>query len=271
MRDRLQDAGAARHAKRIGVCGEEIPIVCTACGRTHTVRRRCDLKWCPACQPLLARRTIDRFKPVMKLIRWPLFITLTCRNYANADGARNVRRAFTKLRRHRWWRRAVRGGVAQVELVNTGKGWHPHVHALCDCRWLSITVAPPAPRASQQRVKEIARAACAEVAAAWSDCLGRRGSVKVRRVWVRDGGDISDAMKEVLKYSVTADTLERPDRDLIDAIDALDRMRQLVSWGSLYRRPELKREKRPLACECGAIGEFVPESVIRSIIRGSRR
>lgn len=261
LAERLFAAGAFHHASRLGKCGEQLPLLCTSCGRTHLVERRCDLKWCPACQPVLARRTIERYQPVMSLIQWPLFVTFTARNYANAEGAREVRRAFTKLRRHRWWKKCVRGGVAQVELVNTGKGWHPHVHALIDCRWLAITVAPPRIRAGAQKFREIARTACGEVAAAWSDALGRRGSVKVRRVWVRDGGNITDAMREVLKYSVTSETLERADSEVIAAIDALDRMRQLVSWGTLYRRPELKRPKRPLACECGAIGEYVPESV----------
>jgi len=198
--------------------------------------------------------------PAAKLVRWPLFVTFTCRNYPTADSVREVRRAFTKLRRHRWWKRAVAGGVAQVEMTNRGKGWHPHIHALLDCRWLSVTV--PAPRPGQD-VAKVGKRAATEVAEAWSDCLQRRGSVKVRRVWIRDGGDIEPAMREVLKYSLKPDQLmEMDDEHIIDAIDAIDRTRLLVTWGSLYRRPELVRTKRPLACECGAIGCYIPEFAI---------
>jgi hypothetical protein len=205
-----------------------------------------------------------RYEPVMAAIQWPLFVTFTTRNYATADGARDVRRAFTKLRRHRWWKHAVRGGVAQIEVSNTGKGWHPHVHALLDCRWLSVTVPTPKAGATSDTWKRIATAACREVAEAFSDCLGgRKSSVKVRRVWRNDAGDITGAMKEVLKYSVSADSLaDRPIDEIVECIDALDRMRNLVSWGTLYRRPELKRKKHPLACECGKIGCFVPERMV---------
>lgn len=268
----LEDEGADDLAARLRKCGEEIGINCTACGAHHTVQKRCDLKWCPTCQPLLARRTVERFAPIMPRIQWPLFVTLTTRNYATADGAREVRRAFTRLRRHRWWKRAVAGGVAQVEVSNRGKGWHPHVHALCDCRWLSITVPSPRIGATTQQWKEAARRACEEVAAAWSDALGgRRASVKVRRVWRRDGGDITGAMKEVLKYSVSPDTLDRPVAEIIQCIRALDRTRNLVSWGNLYRRPELTRKKAPLACKCGAIGTFITDSAVDAIARCARR
>jgi hypothetical protein len=260
LAERLFDAEEFRLWNRIHKCGEKLWIVCTCCGRAHEVETRCDLKWCPSCQPLLARRTVTRYEPVLSHVQWPLFVTFTTRNYADAKSAREVRQAFTRLRRHRWWKRCVRGGVAQVEVSNRGKGWHPHIHALVDCRWLSVTVPEPKARIAPDRWKAVARAACSEVAAAWSDCLGgRKASVKVRRVWSRDGGDIVPAMKEVLKYSVSPDTLDRSIEEIAECIHALDRMRNLVSWGTLYRRPELKREKHPLACECGAIGAFMPE------------
>lgn len=265
LTERLFDAQEFRLWARIQKCGEKLWIVCTNCGRAHEVEVRCDLKWCPACQPLLARRTVERYEPVLSQIRWPLFVTFTTRNYATADSARHVRRAFTRLRRHRWWKRAVKGGVAQVEVSNTGKGWHPHIHALLDSRWLAVSIPEPGPGVVGDRFKVAARRACVEVADCWTDCLGgRRGSVKVRRVWSADNGSMVPAMKEVLKYSVSPDTLkERPITEIAECIHALDRTRNLVSWGSLYRRPELKRKATPLACECGAQGCFTPEKYMR--------
>lgn len=270
--ENLEDAAEWSLANRLRKCGEKIFIICTCCGARHEVQKRCDLKWCPTCQPLLARRTVERYAPVMSQIQWPLFVTLTTQNYANATDSREVRRAFTKLRRHRWWKRAVQGGVAQLEVSNRGKGWHPHIHALCDCRWLSVTVPSPRANATAEQFRAIARRACSEVAASFSDCLGgRRSSVKVRRVWRRDGGDISGAMREVLKYSVSPDTLNRPTKEVVECIHALDRTRNLVSWGTLYRRPELKRVKHPLACKCGSIGSFITENEVDHIARSSRR
>jgi len=208
----------------------------------------------------------------MSQIQWPLFVTFTTQNYADATGAREVRRAFTRLRRHRWWKRCVVGGVAQVEVSNRGRGWHPHIHALVDCRWLAITTPQPARDTTSADWRKIATRACGEVRDAWSDALGgRRSSVKVRRVWRRDDGDITAAMREVLKYSVSPDTMDRPIREIIECIRALDRTRNLVSWGSLYRRPELRRVKRPLACECGAIGSYIPDRSVDAIMGAARR
>jgi hypothetical protein len=198
--------------------------------------------------------------PAVSLVKWPLFVTFTAKNYPDAKSVRDVRRAFTALRRHRWWKQKVAGGVAHLEITNRGKGWHPHVHALLDCRWLSVTQPPPR---IGQSAKDCGSIACREVADVWSDCLKRKGSVKVRRVWARDDGSLEPALREVLKYSVKPDELtQMRGSQIVDVIDAIDRTRLLVTWGTLYRRPELKREKRPLACECGQIGYFVPEKFV---------
>lgn len=257
-------------ARRLEKCGEPLGLTCTNCGERKMAFKRCDLKWCPSCAPLLAHFAVQRYTPICAEFLAPLFVTLTVKNYTDRVGLRDLRRAFTALRRHRWFKKCVRGGVASFEVTNRGKGWHPHAHALMDCRWLAITVPRPAPGTSTRNFKHAARRALTEVAAAWSDVLGRAGSVAVRAVFHRDAGDPTAAMREVLKYSAKpADLIEQPDSAAL--IDQLSLSRNLVSWGSAYRHPTLKKQRRESCpCDgCSEFGTFMPDDVIARICRTS--
>lgn len=260
--------------RRLAKCGEEMKLMCIGCCHTRLVRTRCDLKWCPRCQRALAARTTDRYKRVMQAatIRWPLFVTFTCQHDDDDDWnlIRHVRRAHTKLRRLRWFKKAVRGGIVAFEAQNDKGGLHPHAHCLFDCRWLAITIDEPKRGTEREKWQRAARIACNEVADQWSLCLGRKGSVKVRRVWKRDGGDIGGALAEVVKYSVCGtDLAEMPTRQAVELIRVIDRTRMLCSFGSLYRHPAIKREKRSAAmCECGCI-DWQPAAMVSQTRRAT--
>ncbi len=265
LRDRLEDEGADDLVEALSKCGTAIPLLCTCCGITHRVERRCDRKWCPACQRALAARTSLRYEAIVEAIEWPLFVTLTTPNYTDhtVDFVRHVRQSFSRMRRLRWFRKKVRGGVASIEVSNRGNGWHPHIHALMDCRWLAVETPQPGPRLNADAWHKRARAACAEVAEQWSLCLRRTGNVHVRRVFGRDDGSSGPITKEVLKYSVAgSDLLDCPD-ELAPLIRMLDGCRLVTSWGTMYGHPAAKRPRSAgLPCEsCGAIGAWLPEQV----------
>jgi len=262
--DRLDEEGEFKHADRLRRCGEMIPLTCTQCGHGKVAFRRCDLKHCPSCAPLLAHRAVTRYDPICTTFSAPLFVTFTVKNFTGSStGIRDLRRAFTAIRRQRWWKRAVRGGVCQFELTNKGKGWHPHGHALIDCAWLAITVPRPPHGCSDDKWKRAARAAVAEVAEQFTLAIGRPASLKVRRKGLNEAA--SAALKEVLKYSLKPDALEKVKGNIGPALDELSKTRNLVSWGSAYRNETLRKQKpKSCACEqCEAIGSFVPDEIIR--------
>lgn len=276
--DRLEDESADDLADKLRKCGERLDLLCVGCGRNSVVLKRCDNKWCPNCAPLLAFRAVERFTPVATEMHWPLFVTMTCKNWSDRVGLRELRRAFTKLRRLRWWKHRVKGGVAQFEVsrmsdkerarahlgAHHGLGWHPHLHALIDCHWLSVTVPRPPAGSTRERWNAAVRAALAEVAAQWSLALARDGTVKVRATFTTDHGDPTPGLRETLKYSVSTDVLEKTDGPIAPLIRELLLTRNLVTWGSLYRNPLLRKPKGvPCACECGAIGERLPEELVR--------
>lgn len=272
---RLRDEDEDDLADRLSKCGRRLRLHCTSCGHIHDAESRCDLKWCPACQHRLAARTSLRYAGITEQAEWPLFVTFTVENYEDAslDFVRAIRRAFGKLRRLRWWRRCVKGGIASIETTNKGRGWHPHVHALIDCKWLAVQTSQPRPRARKEEWMKRGKEAAREVGEQWALCCGRRGSVKVRRVFGMDQRNAKPITTEVLKYSVKgSDLIASPD-PIGPLIRMLDGCRLVTSWGTMYGHPSLKRPKSPgLACAaCGVKGEWMPDEVLDRITKAPRK
>ena len=276
LKDKLREEGRADLVSRLNKCGNPLRLRCADCHLLRDVFTRCDLKWCPSCQRAIAARNAARYAKIAAAAQWPLFVTFTCQHSItdSVDLLRTVRRSHTKLRRLRWWKSAVKGGVVSYEVTNTnGNGWHPHGHALIDCRWLSVRESSPAVGATREQWKAKGRRATAEVAQQWSLCLGRRGTVHVRRVYSGEDGGIGAAVAEVLKYSVKGTDLVKVDSPIGPLIDTLDRTRLLCSWGSFYRHSAVKRERcAPSMCQCGSCS-WLPEEVLDKRLRNelSRR
>lgn len=274
---RLYDEGAMTFARKLEQCGEEVPLTCTGCGNNRIGRTRCDQRWCPVCQRALATRTSLRYAQIAEECDWPLMLTLTHKHSCMQTlTPKELRRAFTKLRRLRWWKSRVRGGVAAFELTDTGNGWHTHIHALIDCRWLAVTEGAPRPRAPKEEILAKAKRSAREVAEQWSLCCGRAGGVHVRRVKGGPAG-MSEAVREVLKYAVKGTDLAEIPTPVTPVIRSMVGSRLVVSWGSFYRHPSCKRTKpAPAMCKCGCsdwmLEQFVPraKSLTRRMVNPTR-
>lgn len=232
------------------------------------------MKWCPACAPRLAFDRVQKYGPVVNDFAAPLFVTFTTQNFdarsKKTTGMREVVRAFKRLRAQRWWKRSVLGGVAAFEMTRRRKGWHPHVHALLDSRWFAVTVPAPPVGTPADKYRARATTACREIAEQWTLALGGRpGSVKVRKVRVRDGETVADSLKEVMKYSVTAESLDAITGKLSLLLDELALTRNLVAFGSAYRHPALQkaaRDARPCE-ECGEFGTMLPTTIVEAFAK----
>ena len=257
-------------ANRIAKCGLAVHLRCTECGRTKECQSRCDLKWCPSCQHALAARTSERYARIMAKVQWPLRVTLTAQNYdyAEPSAVRHLRRAWGKLRRLRWFRNRVRGGVVGFEITDTGNGYHAHAHALFDCQWFAVTVLCPRTGSDKRTWSSRGRAAAREVSEQWSLCCGRPASMQVRRVWRRDAGDIRPALAECLKYATKGTDLAKSGRPAAPLIDQVDKTRMVTSFGTLFGLPEFKRRRpEPIPCECGSVGTFLPDELVPAHVR----
>jgi hypothetical protein len=257
---RLDDENEDDLYARLVKCGQELTLVCECCGVTRRAETSCSLKWCPVCARKRAAQRAVKYSKASENMKWPLHVTLTRCNMSGITkkDVADLKAAFQKLRRTKLWSSNVLGGIVSVELTNRGKGWHPHLHTLCDCQWLALDVRPPARQDSRARKAEKCRLASIELEREWSRLVGQlMSSIDVRRC----SGEI--AVREVLKYAIKpGDLLSSPDH-IGDAIRAITGGRNCTPYGSLYgKRRELSDEKRPPAkCDgCGELGSLRPEA-----------
>lgn len=205
---------------------------CVKCKTAKPFWNHCDVRYCPVCQPTLARKRADELKWWVDSIKQPKHVVLTLRNVANIDRGfmRGVKLSLSKLRRRKFasgWK----GGLYSLEVTNTGKGWHVHIHLLVDARWIDQL----------------------ELAKQWAMVLGQDKAI----VKVQDARGL-DYLKEVAKYVVKGTDLalwQTP--HLIELIDALEGVRMFGTFGSLRARRaafaawKLEQEEREVACPCG--------------------
>lgn len=257
-------------ADKLRKCGTPIVFICTACSVPHRAEQACHLKWCPVCARARAAQRCSKYEAAAALMQWPMHVTLTRTNIAAIDAADvlALKKAFKRLRRQAIWKNNVKGGIVSIELTNTGKGWHPHMHILCDAKWLAIETPEPKRWHSRARKAELCKMASEELMLAWSACIDQMlSSIRVRRC------DGATAVREVLKYAVKGSDLIDSREPIGGAIRAISGGRLSTPFGTLYNlRHELRPYKKPFACPaCAAIGSMIPEAVEENIRRGCRR
>lgn len=247
---RLEDEGADDLTEALRKCGLELPITCRSCGHVHKLQTRCNRKWCPVCARQIAAKRAAKLQAAALTFRWPLFLTLTVENIASDDYSRDfvreLRRSFGKLRNRKIWKKRVKAGAAAIEITNTGNGWHPHIHALLDCRWLAIDTPEPTARMSPEAQAIRFRQAAEEITAVWQKCVKTRtaSQVKVKRADM-------NAAREVMKYAVKgSDLIDAPD-EIAPILRMMDGTRLVTTFGECYGLELPEEERPPLTCPNG--------------------
>jgi hypothetical protein len=211
---------------------ESINLRCSGCRRVNTVWNRCDLFYCPRCQPRLSRERAEGVEWWTKQIAQPKHVVLTTTNTPDLTKAhvRYLIKSFGRLRRMKIWRK-VRGGFYRIEVTNEGRGWHLHLHILCDVNYLDAS----------------------ELSKAWNSANRGFGHI----VKVKDCRD-REYLKEVTKYAVKGSDLAKwSPADIATFVDAFKGVRSFGVFGVLYgKRTEWKEWLASLAekratCVCG--------------------
>lgn len=206
--------------------------VCCGCSRVRRFANRCEVHYCPCCQPRLSRERQEGIEWWTKLIRQPKHVILTCRNRPTltTEWIRDFKEAFTKLRRSKFaagWR----GGMYSIEITNESAGWHLHLHALIDADYIDA----------------------GELAVRWGKLVGQDFAI----VCVRDARD-RDYLREVCKYTVKGTSLAAWEPQLlVEYIRAMQGIRSFGVFGSLFKRraewsefQDTLNSAKP-ACDCG--------------------
>ena len=261
--ERLRQEAAGELATPLEECGTPVPLTCTCCGEGRLAESHCMRRYCPSCQPIVTAQRHARWSHAVSALEWPLFITLTIPNSEDPESLRFIRKKWTSFRRRKIIADQVKGGIATFEVTNKGNGWHPHLHAIIDCEWLSIHTPKPRPFDTKAVVKQKCQLAHAELSTQWADMIGTDEAI----VWAhRVYGD--QAINEVLKYAAKGSDLIDSPQPIAPMLRVISSTRTLSGFGSLYPLPNPDHQEGPLiACEkCGAEKSYLPESIIQFII-----
>lgn len=265
LKHRLWDEGDCDLGNKLADCGLPLPLVCTCCGNDKSVETACRKRWCPACAWGIQRKRIDRFAGAIKLMKWPAMMTLTQSSSPDPETIRDLRKAFGRFRRRKIFEGKVRGGVSAIEITKGDLGYHPHVHAIIDCEWLSVHTPAPVWNDSFDVRSQKMEHAQHELSSMWADTLGQEHAI----TWITRMKNL-DRLRYALKYAVKgSDLVEMPGR-VGELLRVLDRTRCISAFGNLHgRTSEMDSDERPAkAClVCGNEKSFLPVDVVASIVR----
>lgn len=126
-----------RKVQRFRDCGSQAFVEWSAAADQYRIRsKHCGNRICPACRRAYAARVrsnLDLLFTGTRDLR-PKFLTLTLRPSVAplADQVHHLRAFFKRLRSTPLWKKAVRYGVAVVEVTRGKRGdhWHAHLHCV---------------------------------------------------------------------------------------------------------------------------------------------
>jgi hypothetical protein len=205
---------------------------CSGCLKVTKFPNRCDLFYCPECQPGLAnerRRQVEWWAAETKQ---PKHVVVTVRNIPELtrEHISQVQKWWGLLRRRKFTSNWI-GGFYSIEITNEGKGWHIHIHSLVDARWID---AP-------------------KLALEWDNVTNGMGRI----VKVQDCRK-KDYLLEVCKYAVKGSQLATWSSDDVAAfIRAIQGKRTFGVFGTLYGKRTQFAEWLAIVkaghrvCECG--------------------
>jgi hypothetical protein len=212
---------------------------CVGCGATSKFVNRCDRFYCPECQPRLSRKRKESVEWWTRMISQPKHVVLTVANVPDLtkEHVRFLKDSFSRLRRCKFaanWS----GGFYSLEVTNEQKGWHLHIHALVDARWIDAR----------------------QLSLEWEKAT--RGWGKI--IKVKDTRNKS-YLQEVTKYAVKGADLSRwTALEIATFIDVFSKVRTFGVFGNLYgKRTEWRewldtigREKAVCKCGCNEVRFF---------------
>lgn len=235
---RLREGGEPRQAERLERCGMAVGwLTCPDCMKWREAKYRCNLRWCPECAWRIAARRAALVGAWAQTCQQPKHVVLTGRNTAAPEPQR-YGRAFAKLRRQQPFRWAR--GCRTVETTNEGRGWHVHIHALVDTRWIDA----------------------GELARRWGRLLNQEFAI----VKVKDAR-LLDYLAELAKYACKpAQMAAWPAREAALFVRACRGVRLFSTFGDLRGfKPPAEPQRCCPDCGSNAAPQFDPLSLAQAI------
>lgn len=246
-------------AAKLDQCGTKVPLICCNCGTSKTVEAQCRRRWCPSCAWGIQCERVAKWDAATRQLKWPLFLTLTVKNDPDPERIRTLRADWSRMRRRKIIASSISGGLTTIEVTAGVGGWHPHLHILCDCKWLAVHVPAPTQRDSPDVVRQKCEHAKIELERIWSNVVGQPASI-VAALRARSG----DALAYSLKYAVKGSDLIDSPLPIGPLIRILSRSRMLSAFGDFHGRitPDDEDERPRCSCpDCGETASFIPAEI----------
>ena len=160
---------------------KQVIAKCESCATVKKYWNRCEVFYCPSCQPRLAKDRRNSIEWWSNHLKQPKHVVLTVRNtdQLDRDYVDWFKACFRKLRRTKFARNWS-AGCFSLEVTNEGKGWHLHLHALIEAKYI------PADQLAQE----------------WARLVGQEFAI----VCVKDVRNKA-YLQEVTKYAVSGNEL----------------------------------------------------------------
>jgi hypothetical protein len=231
---KLHSIGADDIARPLKECHTRQSFAqCGGCNTIKTFWNRCEVFYCPVCAPALTRDRVESITWWVTQLDQPKHLVLTVQNTNHLTQAyvNWFKAAWTKLRRRKI-ARGWAGGIYRLEITYGEKGWHLHLHALVNAKWIDKQ----------------------EVARQWAELVGQDFAI----VWVGDARE-RDYLKEVTKYAVKGSDLAKwTPLQIATFVNAFQGVRTFGVFGDLYGLrtkyadwiKTLRSDRRKCKCGC---------------------
>jgi len=218
------DLKLRKTAERLAACSSTVLITHSA--STATTRPwlpRCGSRLCPFCGRGRAGHIADKLRAIIDEMHEPRHLVFTYRSRPEglALQLKQLRAAFSRLRRCTEWSKYVRGGIYSIEVTrNPATGlWHPHLHVIADGSYL--------PQKLLQRL--------------WSTVMPGG-----EHVWITKVDDTAGAAWEVAKYVGKPPKVHGwPPSAIVEFARATHGMRMLQGFGEWFNRQLPAEEEEP--------------------------
>lgn len=212
------DPNTRRRANALRDCCQIAWITLDEEGRPNVRGSRCRHRLCPLCSSCRQRLASSRLTQALQQAASARLITLTIQ-HSNDPLDHQIKRlgdSFRKLRKHKEFKKHVRGGAFTLEVTyNVSRGeWHPHLHVIAEGEYF------PHGRLS----------------AAWLAVTGDSQIVDIRPIH-----DRAIAAKYLTKYAVKPTAIEAwPPYAICEFTETMHGKRAIATFGT-WRRIELVR------------------------------
>lgn len=126
-------------------------------GKVRVAANSCKLRWCPLCQKSKYAVIVENATLWLSQAKHPKMVTFTLKHTdaTLSEQLERLRKSFINLRKRKFWKTCVTGGIWFTEITfNQVTGcWHSHLHVLCDGsympqkklsrEWLTVTGDSP--------------------------------------------------------------------------------------------------------------------------------